>query len=413
VTTRRARPHRRDGFRQRGKLLLVRLFPERQFVLRTGMRRRCFTLSTSVQAAVTSVALGTAIWQGVVTAEWLDSAITIARKNHEIVELRVDREAAIDSKSSTEKRIRALATRIAAEIEDIDSNLALLARHDVMTSKPVAAYSASSGDSASEQAGGSLGRSVDDKLARLEETLRVLQAGHDELLTTSAQTASAQLGRLEGALATVGINTGALVADVVQRENGSTAETDACARAETGRGGPFVPVNMATAASAEDLRATMRRWDDLVVAMSNLPLGVPVENMRVSSSFGRRRDPINRRQAMHAGIDYAGLVHAPVLATGGGVVSYSDRNGRYGKMVEIDHGHGFFTRYAHLAEISVMIGQEVERGTQLGLVGSTGRSTGPHLHYELRVGNEPRDPLKYIGVGKNVFQRNSSEGRKG
>jgi murein DD-endopeptidase MepM/ murein hydrolase activator NlpD len=376
------------------------------------MRRRCFTLSTSLQATVAVVATGTAIWQGVITAEWLDSAVTIARKNHEIVELRVDREAAIDSKSSTEKRIRALATRIAAEIEDIDSNLALLARHDVMTSKPVAAYSTSSGDSASEQADGSLGRTVDEKLARLEETLRVLQAGHTELLTTSAQSASAQLGRLENALAKVGINTGTLVADAIQPAKALAAEPEACESEETGCGGPFVPMKAASDAPAEELRATMERWNDLVVAMSNLPLGVPVENMHISSGFGRRRDPINRRQAMHAGLDYAGAAYAPVLATGGGVVSYGDRNGRYGKMVEIDHGHGFFTRYAHLAEISVTVGQEVERGTQLGLVGSTGRSTGPHLHYELRVGNEPRDPLKYIGVGKNVFQRNS-ESRKG
>lgn len=390
----------------------MRLFPERQFVLRTGMRRRCFTLSTSLQATVAAVATATATWQGVITAEWLDSAITIARKNHEIVELRVDREAAIDSKSSTEKHVRALAVRIAAEIAEIDRNLALLARHDAMTSKPLAAYSTVSGGTATDQAGDSIGRSVDEKLARLEETLRTLQAGHDALLTTSAQTASAQLDRLEGALATVGINTGALVAGAAERVSASASEPDPCASAETGRGGPFVPMRMATETPAEDLRATMQRWNDLVVAMSNLPLGVPVENLRVTSGFGRRRDPFNRRQAMHAGIDYAGSLHAPVLATGGGVVSFSDRNGRYGKMVEIDHGHGFFTRYAHLAETSVTVGQEVERGTQLGLVGSTGRSTGPHLHYELRVGNEPRNPLKYIGVGKNVFQRNS-ESRKG
>ena len=142
----------------------------------------------------------------------------------------------------------------------------------------------------------------------------------------------------------------------------------------------------------------------------NHPLGRPVENMRLSSTFGRRRDPFNRRLAVHAGIDYAGAYHAPVMATGSGVVTFANRNGRYGNLVQIDHGHGFTTRYAHLAEISVKVGQEVERGSKIGLVGSTGRSTGPHLHYELRVGNQPRDPLKFIEVGKNVFKRNTEIG---
>jgi len=359
VTTRSARLHLQSGLRQRAKLFFARLFPERQFVLRTGMRRRCFTLSTDLQATVTAVAVGTSIWQGVVTADWLDSAVTIARKNDEIVELRVDREVAIDSKSSTEKRIRGLATRIAAEIEEIDRNLALLARHDGMTSKPVATYSTSMGEAATGPADSSFARSVDEKLARLEESLRSLQSDHSELLTTSAQTAAAQLDRLESALATVGINSGSLVTDALQRAEDSAAEPDACESEETGRGGPFVRMKMAREAPIDDLHTTMQRWNDLVFAMSNLPLGVPVEGMRITSGFGRREDPFNRRQAMHAGIDYAGLDHAPVLATGGGVVSYSDRNGRYGKMVEIDHGHGFFTRYAHLAEISVTVGQEV------------------------------------------------------
>jgi murein DD-endopeptidase MepM/ murein hydrolase activator NlpD len=124
-------------------------------------------------------------------------------------------------------------------------------------------------------------------------------------------------------------------------------------------------------------------------------------------------DPFHRRAAIHAGIDYAGPANSPVRATGGGVVSYSGRKGPYGNLVEINHGNGFFTRYAHLAEISVNVGQEVERGTEVGLVGSTGRSTGPHLHYEVRVRNQARDPMKFIGVGRNVFKRYDDENGQG
>jgi murein DD-endopeptidase MepM/ murein hydrolase activator NlpD len=392
-------------------LLCARLFPERQIVLRTGMRRRCFTVSTRLQAGVTLVAVGTALWQGIVTSEWLDSAHVIAYKNHEIIDLRVDRAVAIDSKKSTESRFRGLAARISTEIEDIQRNLALLARHDSMTSKPVAAYTAGTGEPATEPTATPLGKTLEERLARLEESLRTLKSGHSALLATSAETASAQLDRLESALAKVGINTGTLVADAGEHAPDLIAQPAACDEG-VGCGGPFVPVKSTDTAGEtppEALHATMQRWDNLVDAMSQLPLGMPVEDMHLSSGFGRRRDPFNGTMAVHAGIDYAGMAYSPVLATGGGVVSYSNRKGRYGNMVEIDHGHGFFTRYGHLAQISVQVGQRVERGTEIGLVGSTGRSTGPHLHYELRVGNEARDPLKYIGVGKNVFERNSPD----
>ena len=330
-----------------------------------------------------------------------------AVKDYQIVDLRVDREATIESMSDFELRFRTLTSRISTEMQDIESNLTLLAQHDRITSRPIAAYTMMS-----ELVGGRRSRPLDAHLARLEESLFELRARHSDLLVTSAQTAAAQLGRLESALATVGIDTEALAGEPLEL-CGDEANPPAAGDGEDlGRGGPFIPMrnaNVARENPREALYATMRRWNDLVVAMGKLPLAAPVENMRISSTFGRRRDPINRRSAMHAGLDFAGSYNAPVLATGGGVVTFANRNGRYGKLVQIDHGQGFVTRYAHLAEISVKAGQEVERGTQVGLVGSTGRSTGPHLHYELRVGNQPRDPLKFIEVGKNVFKRNSTE----
>jgi len=407
-----SRFHLRSRFPRCGKPLVVRLFPERQIVLRSGLRRHCFTVSTGLQATVALAVIGTTTWQGVVTTQWLYSAATIAHKNQQIVELRVDRAAAIESKKSFESRFRGLAARISTEVEDIQRNLSLLAHHDRMTSEPIAAYPSSRDELATERAMGPLSP-LDEKLARLEKSLGTLRSSHSELLATSAETASVQLDRVESALATVGIDAGALVADTVELED-SVPAAYACEGEGLDRGGPFVPVKNSDAtheAPPEALHATMQRWDDVVVAISQLPLGAPVENMRMSSRFGRRVDPFKRRPAMHAGVDYAALAYSPVLATGGGVVSYSGRKGRYGNLVEISHGHGFFTRYAHLAEISVAVGQNVERGTEIGLVGSTGRSTGPHLHYELRVGNEPRDPLKFIGVGKHVFKRDSETGQ--
>jgi len=387
------------------------LFPEKQIVLRTGRHRTCFTVSTAAQAVVAMVAGTVAIWQGVVTTQWLDSAATIAVKDYQIVDLRVDREAALESMSDFERRFRALTSRIATEMQDIERDLALLAEHDRMTGQPVAAYTA-----ADERSGGRLSRPLDLQLARLEESLFELRARHSDLLVSSAQTASDQLDRLESALTSLGIDTRGPTTETVDLCSEDVGEPDQNADEAMGRGGLFVPAGATPADYArprEAFHMTLRQWNDSIAAVGKLPLGRPVENMRISSTFGRRRDPFNRRQAVHQGIDYAGASHAPVRATGGGVVKYAGRNGRYGKLVEIDHGHGLTTRYAHLAEISVRSGQIVERGSEIGLVGSTGRSTGPHLHYEVRVRNQPRDPLKFIEVGTNVFKRNHTEVRQG
>lgn len=403
--------HPPGGIRQQASLALAWLFPERQIILRTGLRRRCFTISTAVQAATVTCAAAVTVWQGVVTTQWIDSAATIAVKDYQIVDLRVDREAAIESMSDFERRFRTLTSRISTEMGDIERNLTMLTEHDGVTSNPVAQYTTAGDVLRRNLLGGGRSRPLDAHLARLEQSLSELRARHTELLVTSAQTASAQLEDLEGALAGIGIETESLSTDRADRCQNEIDPADETEKS-LGRGGPFLPLNEAPAEAGPrgTLHATMRRWNETIAALAKLPLGTPVQNLRVSSGFGRRRDPINRRLAVHAGIDYAGAYNAPVVATGGGVVTYANRNGRYGKLVQIDHGHGYVTRYAHLAEILVKVGQEVERGDPVGRVGSTGRSTGPHLHYEVRVGNQPRDPLKFIEVGKNVFKRNTEVG---
>jgi murein DD-endopeptidase MepM/ murein hydrolase activator NlpD len=408
---RRATPHPFSGIRRRASFVLAWLFPERQIILRTGLRRCCFRVSTPLQAVVATCAAAVTIWQGVVTTRWLDSAATIAVKDYQIVDLRVDREAAIESMSDFERRFRALTSRISTEMADIERNLTMLAEHDSVTNKPVAEYAAAGDGIRKSVLGRGRSRPLDAHLARLEQSLSELRARHSELLVTSAQTASEQLEELEGALSGIGIESGTLATDRADRCQ-TEIDPGGDAAERFGRGGPFLPADdvSAEAGPRGTLYATMRRWDDLFAALATLPLGRPVADMRVSSGFGRRRDPINRRMAVHAGVDYAGGYNTPVVATGGGVVTYANRNGRYGKLVQIDHGHGYVTRYAHLAEISVKVGQVVERGIRVGLVGSTGRSTGPHLHYELRVGNQPRDPLKFIEVGKNVFKRDTEVG---
>ena len=133
-----------------------------------------------------------------------------------------------------------------------------------------------------------------------------------------------------------------------------------------------------------------------------MPIHNPVPGRPVSSSFGVRRDPIIRRPAMHAGIDFRAPSGTDIRSAGAGTVVKSGWNGGYGRMVEIDHGNGLTTRYAHMSKLRVKKGQTVETGDVVGEVGSSGRSTGPHLHYEVRRNGDAIDPLRFLKAGKKV-----------
>ncbi len=135
-----------------------------------------------------------------------------------------------------------------------------------------------------------------------------------------------------------------------------------------------------------------------------MPLSLPVDHYRTTSRFGTRIDPVNKKRSMHDGLDMAGAVNTSVYAPAPGTVVYSGVKGGYGKFVEIDHGYGIVTRYAHLNKNLVEVGDIVDHRQRIALLGNSGRSTGPHLHYEVRFDGRPMDPLKFIKAGRYVFK---------
>jgi murein DD-endopeptidase MepM/ murein hydrolase activator NlpD len=137
----------------------------------------------------------------------------------------------------------------------------------------------------------------------------------------------------------------------------------------------------------------------------HVPLAMPVNDAQFdrSSGFGARVDPITGRYAFHPGIDFAGPWGAKVITTAAGTVTFAGYRGGYGNMVEVDHGMGIRTRYGHLSAISVRQGARVDKGTDIGRVGSTGRSTGPHVHYEVLYDNAVRNPSSFIEAGRHVL----------
>jgi murein DD-endopeptidase MepM/ murein hydrolase activator NlpD len=179
---------------------------------------------------------------------------------------------------------------------------------------------------------------------------------------------------------------------------------------ETGTGGPYIPAKAGGAAldagefdaRLEALDSAYETVDQVTEAVNAYPLASPAPGSPTSSTFGLRKDPFLGTSAMHSGIDFRAATGTPIRATGSGVVTSAGRNGGYGLMVEIDHGNGYSTRYAHMSAIKVREGQKVTVSDVVGLVGSTGRSTGPHLHYEVRMNGEARNPKRYLSAGANI-----------
>ncbi len=177
------------------------------------------------------------------------------------------------------------------------------------------------------------------------------------------------------------------------------------------QGGPFIDASNLSDAASSFFRQANRAGiivDELATledAVARIPLSSPLTvSRRFTSGYGVRRDPITGRNSYHFGIDFAAAWASPVTATAPGVVRFAGARSGWGRMVEIDHGNGFVTRYAHLHRISVTAGQKVALHDKVGELGSSGRSTGPHVHYEVLHRGKPKNPRRFIEAGRYVFE---------
>lgn len=229
-----------------------------------------------------------------------------------------------------------------------------------------------------------------DRLARLSGSENQLLAGLDRSVSTRIADVKNLLGR-------VGLNP-------VQAEKSGAA-----------MGGPLIPMQTVEIDGVSDTGFTeayqgtlahTAELETLFTALRHVPLTTPVHGgqFEVTSGFGPRIDPFTGRVAFHPGVDFAGPWGSTVTATAPGTVVFAGAHAGYGNLVEIDHGYGFHTRYGHLSSVLVHAGSRVEKGAPVGRLGSTGRSTGPHVHYEVWLAEKLRDPAKYIETGRHVSQ---------
>ncbi|WP_416897221.1 MAG: peptidoglycan DD-metalloendopeptidase family protein [Minwuia sp.] len=251
-----------------------------------------------------------------------------------------------------------------------------------------------------EQRGQHLARTIDT----LEQRLSRVRSTQLELLRSIREKAQNNIAALEATLHQTGIPIDELLNTTIRRTSGL--------------GGPLVALDDNIQNENTDtfegmvgsLELDLLHWESMQTLMAHLPLTRPTTVGYISSHFGRRRDPINGRKAMHKGVDIAAPSNTPVFATASGVVTFAGSMAAYGRMVEIDHGFGFVTRYGHLRKILVKKGQRVNFHEEVGKMGTSGRSTGSHVHYEVLFEGKNVDPANFFEAGRYVFKVQDARG---
>ena len=226
-------------------------------------------------------------------------------------------------------------------------------------------------------------------LARLEAR----QLAYAERLTRYADRRSAQA---EKAIRQLGLNPRTILAS-----------------AREAQGGPFEKLSTSGDGSLdprfERLALSLARMDALEQGLSGIPQVMPADISMITSGFGYRSDPIHGRAAMHAGLDFRGPIGSPIHAAAQGRVTFVGTKAGYGKVVEVSHGNGMMTRYAHMSAWRARVGQTVEAGDVIGLIGNTGRSTGPHLHFEVHVHGRAVNPRPFQETAPHVLEEARAE----
>lgn len=235
-------------------------------------------------------------------------------------------------------------------------------------------------------------------IARLEQQVSELKTNNETIIARVKEKTGEEMAQIETVIRNTGLN-----ADDLKRQvaNKMSKEKKAADKADAAEGGPYLPDDLSGLTVSDETTEMYADLDKLAMmkkVLGGLPLARPITGGEEQSTFGRRVDPFTKRLAFHSGLDIAGPAGSSVKSTGVGKVIAAGRDGAYGNAVDIDHGFGIVTRYGHMSSISVKVGQQVSRGDVIGIQGSTGRSTGAHVHYEVRYHDKPMDPKNFLNA---------------
>ena len=366
-----------DGFQAR----LRTLFPDREFIMRSQGQVRFIKLSTRFQALAAMIAVAVVIaW--VATMAHLTLAQWSA--THERSAL-LAREAQVASAQN----------RVEAFRRDVRSIASDLARRQDFIQRMVEAHL---GDLPEAPADDHDAAPATDKLsAAMPEAGALARIEAEQLAFVDRLTryADHRASRTADSIRSLGLNPGTMIASARMGEGGPLL------RLATARNGGIDP-------RFQRMGMSLARMDALASGLASLPQVQPAHVAYASSSYGYRADPFNGGAAFHAGLDFPGPMGSPIYAAAKGTVTFVGQKQGYGNCVEITHGNGLLTRYAHLSGFAASVGQKVDTGARIAMMGSTGRSTGPHLHFEVRINDRPVNPRPFLEAASRAQQTHQS-----
>jgi len=360
---------------------LQQWFPEREFIMRSQGQVRFIKISSKLQkraAALAAFAL-------------LGWAVTMAGMAWSQYRAEADRWSLLarEAKVATaEERVSAYRDDIDAVTTDLQKRQQFLeAMVDALPEDAKAHETVSDSSGEAEQTVARVSASIPEAsaLARIEQRQLVFVERLTRYADRRAQRSALALRKL-------GLNPEAMVRAADREAMGGPL-----IELSTGRSGELDP-------RFERLGLSLARMAALERGLEGIPQFNPASWNMVSSGFGYRRDPFTGRHAMHQGLDFKGPIGAPIYAAAKGRVSFVGRKSGYGNVVEVSHGNGLLTRYAHMSRTRAHVGQAVDAGDIIGAIGSTGRSTGPHLHFELRINNRAVNPRPFLETAPDVLK---------
>ena len=373
---------------------LESVFPERHIYVRSHTGVRGLVLTTGRQVMIGTLAGGLFLWMGVCTAAMMVSMFSAGASDQKAMHIRgyyerliADRQARLNSAVAQLTDTNGSIDQIAQSTEKRHAALTMLLSQ--MKGEPGLAQAIQPASLKSFA-----GRTPVD-------AMRAVEADQNRLIADAQSFAKTRADRLRLAFRLAGLDPATF----------HRADNDSL-------GGPLIEakdpralaavldVDSEFAARIQHAATDLSDMRSLSDAAINLPFNKPTASAVRSSGFGVRLDPFTGRPAFHSGQDFAGTMMTPIYSTAPGVISFTGVRNGYGNTIEIDHGHGFKTRYAHLAAIAVNVGDHVPLGQRIGAMGSTGRSTGPHLHYEVWVDGRAQNPERFVEAGDYVQQAN-------
>jgi len=375
---------------------IAAMAPEREIFVRAGGHVRFVRISTRLQLTVAAIVLAALLlWIAAMGAMlWRQTSVSVAERAVRAQQQEVRDEAA---RANADKRS---VDTIARDLEQRQNALDALMRNHfsapvdagrVVGGAPEPAVSDTKAPGADPTADPGADKVSDAAALSGTQRLAILRQRQTAFTHALTGAAAARIARVEASIRNLGLN----------------PEQLAQSARSAGLGGPFIPaqaIRLSADPSLRNLSGLLDRLTALESALAVLPSAQPTAAPMESSSYGYRRDPFNGMAAFHAGVDFRGAYGQPILAASAGRVSFAGVQSGYGNCIEIDHGHGIMTRYAHLSGFTARVGDVVQRGTQIGRMGSTGRSTGNHLHFEVRINGAAVNPAPFLEARHDVFK---------